>query len=209
VKLVLCAVFTLHLLCPRSLKAQSQEVEQLLLNVEKLSQFKKILKDMYKGYEIVSKGYRSIKDIAEGNFSLHKEFLDGLLKVSPAVQRYAKTGAIISCQLAILKQGKVALAQFKADGKFTPAELLYIGNVYTNLFRRSLHNLDDLAMILTSGTLRMNDAGRLKAVDSIFEQVQEQYRFLKQFTTTTGMLSHQRSAETSQGLRLQNIYGLK
>jgi outer membrane lipoprotein-sorting protein len=37
--------------------SQSQEAQQLLLNVEKLAQLKQILKDLYKGYEIVSKGY--------------------------------------------------------------------------------------------------------------------------------------------------------
>ncbi len=35
--------------------AQSNEVTQLLLNVEKLTQFKQILSDMKKGYQILSK----------------------------------------------------------------------------------------------------------------------------------------------------------
>ncbi|HUQ67577.1 MAG TPA: hypothetical protein VM101_15550, partial [Flavitalea sp.] len=51
--------------------SQSDEAQQLLLNVEKLTQLKKILNDMYKGYKIVSKGYNTIKDISEGNFDLH------------------------------------------------------------------------------------------------------------------------------------------
>ena len=62
--------------------SQTDEAQQLLLNVEKLAQLKQILKDMYKGYEIVSKGYNTIKNISEGNFDLHKVFLDGLMQVS-------------------------------------------------------------------------------------------------------------------------------
>ncbi|MFX9630904.1 hypothetical protein ABTO69_20345, partial [Acinetobacter baumannii] len=58
-------------------KAQSDEVQQLLLNVEKLAQFKKILQNMYDGYKLLHKGYTAVKNISEGNFSLHKTFLDG------------------------------------------------------------------------------------------------------------------------------------
>lgn len=44
--------------------AQSAEIQQLLLNVEKLSQLKNILTDMKKGYTIISNGYNSVKNIA-------------------------------------------------------------------------------------------------------------------------------------------------
>ena len=59
-----------------ALYAQSTEAQQLLLNVEKLAQLKKILSNMKKGYEIVSSGYNTIKDISKGNFNLHDEFLN-------------------------------------------------------------------------------------------------------------------------------------
>ncbi|MBC7384425.1 MAG: TerB family tellurite resistance protein, partial [Bacteroidia bacterium] len=61
--------------------AQSEEVQQLLLNVIKLEQLKKILNNMYDGYKVLTKGYNTIKTISEGNFSIHKVFLDGLLQV--------------------------------------------------------------------------------------------------------------------------------
>ena len=46
--------------------AQTVEAQQLLLNWEKLTQFKQILKDMYAGYQIIQKGYTSIRDISLG-----------------------------------------------------------------------------------------------------------------------------------------------
>ena len=66
--------------------AQSQEVQQLLLNVEKLAQFKKILQNMKQGYQVLHKGYTTIRNLSQGNFSLHKTFLDALFEVSPAVR---------------------------------------------------------------------------------------------------------------------------
>ena len=81
-----------------SAKAQSQEAQQLLLNVEKLSQLKNILSDMKKGYQVISGGYNAIKDISQGNFSLHGIFLDGLMLVSPEVKKYRRVADIISYQ---------------------------------------------------------------------------------------------------------------
>ena len=45
--------------------AQSKEVQQLLLDIEKLAQFKQILTDLKKGYQIVSTGYSTIKNLSE------------------------------------------------------------------------------------------------------------------------------------------------
>jgi len=74
-------------ICFISSNAQSDEVQQLLLNVEKLAQFKKILKNMKDAYTIIFKGYTAVKDLSQGNFTLHKTFLDGLMEVSRAVKK--------------------------------------------------------------------------------------------------------------------------
>ena len=48
-------LIVIMIMCSMSfqLKAQSDEVQQLLLNIEKLAQFKKILKNMKNGYQII------------------------------------------------------------------------------------------------------------------------------------------------------------
>ena len=74
-KLVLSMIVGLCLLLgPYTLNAQSAEIQQLILDWQKLTELRKILNNMYKGYEIVSKGYSAGKDISEGNFSLHETF---------------------------------------------------------------------------------------------------------------------------------------
>lgn len=177
---------------------QSQEVQQLLLDVEKLAQFKQILSDLKKGYEILSKGYNAVKDISQGNFSLHKVFLDGLMEVSPAVQRYQRISDIIKLQLRIVKEYKVAYNQFKADPNFTLAEIEYMGKVYAHLFKSSVQNLDDLATIITAGKLRMSDDERLKAIDKVWEEVQNQFTFLRDFNGSTSMLAMARAKEKNE-----------
>lgn len=190
-------------------KAQSDEIQQLLLNVEKLAQFKKILKSMKDAYTILYKGYTAVKDISEGNFNLHKSFLDGLLQVSPAVKKYRRIADIINYQVRIVKEYKAAFARFKEDEQFTTDEIDYMGKVYKNLFEVSLKSIDELAMVITAGKLRMSDDERLQAIDRIYASIEDQYAFLKDFNGNTSMLSLQRKSEQVQIEMSRRIYGIK
>jgi DNA repair ATPase RecN len=189
--------------------SQSQEIQQLLLNVEKLAQFKKILNNMYSGYKIIYKGYTTIKDISEGNFSLHKNFLDGLLQVSPAVRKYKRVADIVAYQLRIVKEYKAAFNQFKQDKHFAPDEIEYLGKVYNNLFQASLKSLDELAMVITAGKLRMSDDERLQAIDGIYAEIVDQFAFLQEFNNSTAILAVQREKEMQDINVFRKIYSIR
>jgi hypothetical protein len=182
-------------ICSQLLNAQSQEAQQLLLNWEKLTQFKQMLRDMYDGWKLIDNGYKQIKDISSGNFNLHKGFLDGLMEVSPAVRKYQKIADITRYQRLILQQCKSASRAFKDDDIFSTVEFQHISNVYKTLFKESVRNLDELILVITSGQLRMNDEERIKAIDRIYERVTDQYSFLRDFNNSTAYLSLQRKNE--------------
>ncbi len=203
-------LIVIMIMCSMSvqLNAQSDEVQQLLLNIEKLAQFKKILKNMKNGYQIIFKGYTAVKDISQGNFNLHKTFLDGLMQVSPAVKKYKRIADIMSYQLRIAKEYKLAYNRFREEKQFTIEEIDYLGKVYGNLFNESLKALDELSMVITSGKLRMSDDERLQAIDKIYLTVEEQYSFLKEFTNNTNLLSLQRKAEKAEIEMSRRLYGL-
>jgi hypothetical protein len=179
-------------------KAQAAEAEQLLLNFEKLTQLKALLENLYDGYTILEKGYGAVRDLSEGNFSLHQAFLDGLLQVSPAVKNYYRVADIISCQLRTVKEYRAAFTQFKEAGTFTPEEMVYLESVYARLLRRSAEGLDELALVLTAGELRMSDDQRLGAIDRIYAELADQYAFLRDFNSRTALLSRQRLGEKTQ-----------
>lgn len=189
--------------------AQATEIVQLGLNIEKLAQLKSILKNLKSGYDIVSKGYRSIKDISEGNFSLHQVFLDGLMEVSPAVKKYQKVPAIIGYQLALIKEYKRAYSWFQGSGWFNVQELQYLSRVYDNLFKSSLKNLDELTNIVTAGKLRMSDDERLQSIDRLHAEMEDKVLFLRHFNSEASVLALQRAREQNDvdGIRL--MYDLK
>ena len=187
--------------------AQAEEAEQLALDIEKLVQFKQILSDLKKGYEILFGGYTTIKNIAEGNFNLHKLFLDGLLEVTPAVQNYKRIADIVNYQLQIVKEYKAALKNFNADGNFNADELEYIATVYSNLIDGSLKNLDALAIVITAGKARMSDDERISAINRIFRDMEDKLSFLRWFNNSATVLSVQRSKERNDVRTMKQVYG--
>lgn len=194
---------------PVKAKAQVTELMQLALNIEKLAQFKQILSDLKKGYEIISGGYKTIKNISEGNFKLHQLFLDGLMEVSPAVKNYRRVADIINYQLLIVKEYKSAFNRFKTSEWFNADEIDYINGVYSNLFNLSLKNLDDLLTVTMSGKLRMSDDERLAAIDKIYEDMQDKLLFLRSFNSNTSVLALQRERESRDINRVQLYYNVK
>ena len=197
--------------CLTSLRssAQLEEAEQLALDLEKLIQFKQILSDLKKGYEILFGGYTTIKNIAEGNFNLHKVFLDGLLDVSPVVRNYKRVADIVSYQLQLVKEYKVALKNFNADGNFNADELEYITSVYANLVAGSLKNLDALAIVVTAGKARMSDDERITAIEGIFRDMEDRLDFIRWFNNSTSVLSIQRSKDRNDVRVSRSLYGVK
>lgn len=185
------------LLCFRltAAPAQQQEIQQLLLNWEKLTQFKTLLQQMKDSWTVLQQGYTHIKSIASGNFLLHQAFLDALLEVSPVVRRYHKVAAIIQTQVRIIQQSKLALHRFRQAGTFGPTELGYLEQVFRQLLQEGLQTVEELTLVLTAGQLRMNEAERLHAIDRLHAQLADQFSFLQDFTQSASALSLQRTHE--------------
>lgn len=202
-----CVLIFMIAFCGVHGRAQSFEVQQLLLNVEKLSQFKKILQNMYDGYKVLHAGYTTIRDISQGSFHLHKTFLDALLEVSPAVRNYKRVKDIIMYQSRIIADYKAAFNEFKAGGNFTYEEIDYFGNVYTNLLKESGERIEELLLVITAGKLRMSDEERLAAIDRIYASVEEQFTFLKNFNSNTALLALQRKHQKADIELSKKVFG--
>ncbi|MBD1366565.1 TerB family tellurite resistance protein [Mucilaginibacter sp. ZT4R22] len=201
--------FGLSAFCVEPANAQSDEIQQLLLNVEKLAQFKSILSDMKKGYTILSTGYNSVKNIAQGNFSLHEAFIDGLWLVSPEVRKYGRIADIIRAEAALISEYRSAYRRFTSGGNFTVAELDYLSKVYGQLLKESGANMDQLVMVITANQLRMSDDERLQAIDRIYADTDDKLVFLRSFNRQTSVLDYQRQREKMDVGAMKQYYNLK
>jgi hypothetical protein len=202
------AAFTSFAFPSNSSYAQSNEMQQLLLNIEKLTQFKALLSDMKKGYHIYQQGYGVISNMSKGNFDLHDVYLNGLMAVSPAVRNNPRISQIISQQSDIVTEYKKYRALFRKSGSFRSNELLYIESVFDQLVNVSNSNVDELANVATAGKLRMSDDDRLRSVDRIYNTSTEQLQFLRYFNRQAIKLSLQRAKDVRENNSLRRLYGL-
>ena len=186
---------------------QSDEAQQLLLNWEKLQELEKRLDNMYVGYKILDKGYTTIKNISEGNYTLHQLFFDGLMAINPAVRNYKRIPFIIDYQKLLVKEYKNAYNRFRIDPHFSPQEIEYMANVYNYLFTASLRNIDDLVMITTATKLRMSDDERMRAIDRVFYDMESKVGFLRSFNGSTQLLAIQRARAANDVRTLNHLYG--
>ncbi|MCZ4223518.1 TerB family tellurite resistance protein [Pedobacter rhodius] len=206
---IICFAFLLLFISKvQFVNAQSQETQQLLLNVEKLSQLKNILSDMKRGYSVISNGYNSVNNIAQGNFSLHEVFLDGLMLVNPEIKKYRRVADIISYQKKIITEYKTAYNRFKSSSNFSPQEIDYLGKVYRQLFDQSLDNIEELTTVITSSKLRMSDDERLQAIERIFADTEDKLVFLRNFNKEASILNLQRKRETIDLKTTQGYFGI-
>lgn len=206
--LVGCLLFSFSFL-PQKANAQiatGQDMQQLLLDIEKLTQFKAILSDMQAGYTILTQGYGAVKDISQGNFNLHSAFLNSLMAVSPEIRKYGRIADIIANQASIVSEYKAAWKQANASGHFSAQELLYVNGVFTSLLNQSVDNLTNLANVIIAGNLRMSDAERLQAIDGIYSDTQNKLIFLRDFNNKVAILALQRQKEQNEFNNLKNLF---
>jgi hypothetical protein len=207
-----CSIILVLIFLLSATGARTQSISQLLtelaLDIQKLSELKTVLNDLYTGYQVVDNGYTTVKNISEGTFHLHKTFLDALLTVSPAVKNYSRVEGIINAEYAIVSEYKTATRHWQADGHFTAAELNYIGQTCAALFQQSEKEVDELDMVLAADSLRASDAERMRMIDRIYGNITGQLSFLRQFNAGVAVQSAQRSKEANDITTMKRIYGI-
>jgi hypothetical protein len=184
----------------------AQDMQQLVLDIEKLTQFKAILGDMKTGYTLLTQGYNQVEAISQGNFSLHSAFLNSLMAVSPVVRKYGRIADIIADQASIVSEYKLTLQQANSGGHFNVQEMVYMNGVFNSLLTQSLNNLTTLANVITAGNLRMSDADRLQSIDRIYSDTQSKLVFLRNFDSQVAILSLQREKAQNDVNTLQKLY---
>lgn len=160
-------------ICVR-LKSQTQELEQLKLNLEKLAQFKLMLSEMKSGYQTLLNGYNQVRDIGKSNFNLHQNYLDGLLLVNPTVKNNSAVTRVYNAQAQILADSKTLLQDLHKSKVFTADELTQVANRCNGIMEVVGVDADLLLSVLTPGKFRMSDGERTEIISTMEQSVQKQ-----------------------------------
>lgn len=139
---------------------------------------------------------------------LYDDYFQELWKVKSALSYYQRVKDIINSQVEIVKEYKSAWTLFRQDKNFTVDELDYMNEVYYGMLEESLKNIDQLFLVVNAFATQMSDAKRLQIINSVADNVEQNYMDLKEFNSETKMMSIQRSSEKGEIDYIKKLYGL-
>lgn len=201
----------IFLLPAMPVKAQSIKslVQQVILDIAKYQAMLQNLKQMYKGYEIVSKGYNAVKSVSQGNFKLQDAFINGLLNISPSVAKYPKIAAIVKAEAALIAETRAAAKRYKSSGNFSSAEISAMMDMFDQLSKRSIQRLDELAIVITANKLRMSDAERLAAIDRIYGGTTADLTWTHEYHLSAEKIDQARKRLNDQNETVKKLYDIQ
>jgi len=204
-----CFVLTLLLLLVSSLSFGQtwneffkQRKTQLKYSVQQIAALNAYIIVAKKGYDIVSSGLNTVKDITNGEFKLHTVFINALKTVSPTIRNDARIAETIALQLEIKKSFK----QVKAGTMLSASNRDYISDVREKVLDECNKDLDELLQVITSGSLEMSDDERLKRVDKIYQSTKVKAQFTQIFATQISLLNRQKEIEQSSNDKMEGYY---
>ncbi|MES2329658.1 MAG: TerB family tellurite resistance protein [Bacteroidota bacterium] len=188
--------------------AQTQALKQLQLDIEKLAQLKMQLQYMYKGYSILANGYTNIKNQSLANFVLHKDFIDALSMISPAVKNDPAVRDILTMQAGIVSECNAAYKKVMQYGVFNASEIRSFTKAYAKILSESNSQVDALQIVLTPNKLQMNETERLEAIEKIKESVEEKLAAIRSLSVRANTLASFRMRSKKDNEFLRNQYGI-
>ncbi len=161
------------------------------------------------GYSIAKKGLSTIQSIKHGEFNLHNNYFTSFVSVNPKIKHYSKVAEVIAMQISIAKQIHNAIPGLSKNHQFTNTELGYFKKVFNILLTDCGKNLDELYNLITSGNLELKDDERIKAIDKIYDDMQDKKTFIISFCDDAAGLSVQRSNEQNDIIISKKTNALK
>lgn len=157
-----------------------------------------------KGYEIGGSGINTIKDIKNGEFSLHSSFISSLTTVNPNIRSSSKIADILAYQLGISK----SFSKIKGSPYLITADREYISRVKNNIQQECRKDLEELLLVITPGPIATQDDERIKRLDKVFEAMKDKSAFTQSFTNNVNSLVRQLEQDANDAHTIRKPYGI-
>lgn len=195
-------------LCPGQIFKEwfRQNATQKQYLIEQIAQLKIYLELTEKGYKIAQEGLTTIGDIKRGEFKLHKNRFDSLLIVNPKIGSSSRLKQITDLHGRVNQTCEKLPAQLEPS--FNADQMAYINKVLKLVYDDCQSVLSNLFLVIRNGNLSMSDDQRLKRIELCFQQMQDNYIFVKDFDQKTKLLARQLKDEQSEIIIRKNIHGL-
>jgi len=139
---------------------------------------------------------------------LYSEYFQELWQVKDAITDFRAITGIIQQQQQLVSEYKQAYQLLQQDKHFSPAELDYMSRVYGGIIAESVKSLDEIVTLLTSFSLQMTDAARLRIIRQAAADIERDTGDLRNFNSQAIQLSLGRAKTEADLATVRSLYGL-
>lgn len=149
-----------------------------------------------------------ISDWTQKQKKQYRGYYEELAQVKAMITYYQRIREVTQKQVRLVREYNRAWNLLRQDTHFTPAEIDYMGRVYSGILGESLKNIDQITLIVESFATTMSDAKRLEIINKAAGEVDTNYDDLRRFNQQNMVLSLQRAQNANEALEVKKIYGL-
>lgn len=209
--------FFLLLLCTQPIVGHSQQMgewfnqkkTQIRYLAKQIAELKIYLGYVKRGYNIVSGGLKTIKNIKNGEFQLHDLYYKSLGLVNPRIRNAPKAKGIINHQLYILKAAEAMNKLLESDHTLPASLKTYAGESVSRLLEDVEKVRKSQVELMTDNEMKLTDDERLKRLDLLFDYSKSQFVFAQKFSSEVITLIQSIRQEQRDEQILKKLHGLQ
>jgi hypothetical protein len=177
--------------------------------IEQIAHLKLYLELTEKGYKIAKEGLTTIGDIKRGEFRLHTNRFDSLRVVSAAVSSHPRLKQLTDLHGRVNQICEKLVGELAAEAVFSQSQLDYLKGVLDLVYDDCQGILYAMFDVVRSGNTSMTDDERIRRIDLLCGQMQDNYLFVKSFAEKTRLLASQITIEKTGIENSRALHGIK
>jgi len=149
-----------------------------------------------------------ITDWVQKQKDLYDKYYTELSDIKQIIADYEKVKKITQLQQKIFSMYKSSFNLLRQDKNFSPDEIDCMYKIFSGLVSESVRDADGVLTVVSAFVTQMDDAGRIKIIDAVENDMQKIFDDLRQFTSEQIQLSMQRALEKNDAESVKKLYGL-
>ncbi|MBB1287046.1 hypothetical protein HRH25_21870 [Flavisolibacter sp. BT320] len=183
-----------------------QSKTQIKYLVEQISALTVYGTTVKKGYDLVDAGLKNIGHLKESDLIIHRNHFTSLLQVREGLKASKLVQRIATLQAAIQKVVNECKKKRLDRDEFSSAERNYFARVLGNISTESKVVGDETVLLTSDGHYQMTDDERLKKLQSLHQNMEELYVFVRHFANDISIAALNRFKERKEAEKMRTLY---
>lgn len=199
-------LFTVVLMTVSICTAIAQEDFDVM--IEQIVKLQIHIQKVKNGWEIAKDGLDKIGNWTNGEYKLHRDHFDSLVKVNPGIKNSQKVQASRQIYREILREFNLTIVRAQSSGMFAPQEIEYYNQVNERMITDCRELIENMTAMVSDGKLKMTDDERMENIDRYYDQMLKNYAFARSFCADIKSVQIARRKYKEDAEQVRKLFGL-